>query len=373
MIYMKHRIRIAMLMLLLIFVLASCAVSDSVDAESGSLENVSPTSPVTEGVITGDEPANESATANINQDYLAQYLGESQYDEIIACRIDIRLYREFIANPSIELLENSDDLLSYRISEENEEHIEEWDIRSESKIRTEESGLYYICNTAGPITTALIDFAGNIDAYLLENNINASIDRCLLIFCDSQRVSNIPLTFWVRTSAGDFFITIEGAISNYYELYTHEAYYEKYRQKEGKLFVNGEDITQGNYVVFEHEGVYLPLVEIMEALDVAMEWVEDENKFIIEYGVNRLFLVLYDRAAMLTNENGHRVVSSPILYQFIDNQIVVDNWAMADFASFVEAELKIDYEELTVYIDFDSSTSTTNNIDKAATDLPDNG
>ncbi len=141
---------------------------------------------------------------------------------------------------------------------------------------------YYTVGTL-QITRFLVNFAGNKNAltgFLKENGVSGKAQGAELFFYPAM-----PLIIRVSVENSDYYyITVTEKSEFYgagdspytYLLYDCDAFSEKFSPKEGKLIINGEELTDGSKVIFHSRGIDLPFFTLLDALDIEVEWLLTE-------------------------------------------------------------------------------------------------
>lgn len=119
-----------------------------------------------------------------------------------------------------------------------------------------------------------------------------------------------------------------------------------------RLIVNGVDITEGNYVVIDHEAqnAELPILAILRALghDAELQYNEEQDVYESVIDNNSGFLTTaYDDFSIGVD------YGDPTCVRKIENNdfIIDSNCAFTPMFWFWEARITVDYEASTVYVD----------------------
>jgi len=279
-------------------------------------------------------------------------------------------YYQFVENPSADIL-NNDENWAYpgakvlTISIFFPEYIKIEPLNKKLYIKSFMGFIEFIVMYFFPeyeiITgdSSFIDFVGDkreIKKFLNENGISDDIEDFCLI--SSWRAET---ALWVKTDKANYFITFGGLTTFEIKLYSQNEFFEEVRPKDGKLIVNGEDITSGSYVKIHSRDADLPLMAIAEALGVGIEW-KSETIIITTYGSknNILDIAKPSLICIKADENinifGENVVllRAYYYYQIDDGEFILYSGDAIDFLRFITGEnikITINRDELTVYVD----------------------
>ena len=252
-------------------------------------------------------------------------------------RVGVTEYDGFLINPSIDLLET----ISYRINPLSAGNV---------------GGF--------PITSRLVDFANNkenmLEEFLNENGVIGEIEKVVVL-----EVRSLFLTIWITVNGENYFITAdENKMEDYllpnrdgynYRLYTHAGYYEKFKIKDGILKINGKDITDENYIKFQHRTIWLPLRAVLEDLGVKVEWNAERNDVLLTFTTGEYILNLNDFTLhKVGSEISNLIFTPPGGYyraMIIDGRTIVNDGLITEFLMIAGAEITdIDYDELVVNV-----------------------
>lgn len=123
-----------------------------------------------------------------------------------------------------------------------------------------------------------------------------------------------------------------------------------------KLFVNGIDIASGHHVVINSSDCYIrvPLIAIMEALDGVVEWT-GETKATIYYKDKTFFMDMTE--PYLQEAEGwfnYLMIPPGTRYGYSKpqyNDYYLDWNTMWYFLEYIDVNIRVDYNNLSVYID----------------------
>ena len=246
-----------------------------------------------------------------------------------------------------------------------------------------DDGEVFFRGTVSPfiVNSSLINFAGDLTElkkYLSQNGITGNIENTAMIYYTPQ----IPMTIWVKTNQGDFFITVDEVIpdlnnlpsktndwyaeyySYVYTFYKQSDYCAKFKPSktqttsDGKLIVNGKDITNGNHIKINYEYLYaeLPFTAVVTALGAKVEW-SSKTIATITFGGKDFIL---DTAKVSFTEVGggpNAFIIPPGTAHGIHSQIIGDEFVIdSDSArglivNMMGAKIDIDYERAIVKIE----------------------
>lgn len=134
------------------------------------------------------------------------------------------------------------------------------------------------------IEKEFVDFVGNkasVQEYLAGKGIKSNVEDILLF--DAH---HIPLTIFIKTTNEKFFLTIN---ENYddigfnYRFYGQSEYFEKYKIKNCRLKVNGNDIINSKNIKLYNNYADLPFTLICDALGAKVDW---ENEIFVKIILN---------------------------------------------------------------------------------------
>lgn len=124
------------------------------------------------------------------------------------------------------------------------------------------------------------------------------------------------------------------------------------------LVVQGQDITQGNYVHFCENPKYvaLPFTAVMKALGAK---IQQKSENIIELNFNSETFVLDTKAVTLVKAESSTnfIIPAPgskVYYQIVENEFVIDDITFNTIAMMIGVKLKVDinYQQHIVEIDY---------------------
>lgn len=215
-----------------------------------------------------------------------------------------------------------------------------------------------------PITEDLIEFIQQqLDGYMIENEISASIEEKCIIYADFPQSTYMPLVIWVKTSDNDYFITVNDNVmvsfgdENQYQIYNREQFNDKFGLHNGIFMIDDKEIEFSD-VKFEYKAAYIPLRIFVESLGGEINW-DSENRTanIIFNGEKYLFRV--DKLTKFISENRLNqakitlgtddwlpgVGGSWDLGKIIDDRIIIDSTYMDQIALDFGINLTIDWEK----------------------------
>lgn len=263
-------------------------------------------------------------------------------DGIMIYSFEFDVFQDFIENPAKSIVEDK-------------ERIEETIIKQEEVSKE-------IVNIGSLIVDqSLIEFVGNLDEVekkLEDLNLKSNVDSAVIV-----NIPQMPITIWARSNENDFFITIDEQYqdsiredkSKYvYRAYTYQDYYNKFGNKDGRLFVNERDITDGNLVKLNYSGAFLPVRAVLEHLGAEVEWNSLSRNIIIRFNEEEYILIPDN---LLLTEKG---MSSNLLLtppggsyyycKIIGNRTIMNNDAMQVLVRLLGASIDVDYDNLTIKI-----------------------
>ena len=296
-------------------------------------------------------------------------------DEIKVYYFRHESFQRFIKEPSWEILKESGNkwgVTVYQKLDSGGIRCEEIDEVFPSVVESEEGKFKIGKDPYIHVYSSLIDFVNdkeNLTTLFAENGVEAREFEETAVFY----TPNIPVTIWLRTNQENYFITINRNEEFYdgnddnpytYKLYSYFDYCDKYGVKDGKLLINGEDITQGNYVKIYTYGAYLPLRAVMEKLGVKVDW--DTEKNVARLTINGEDFILNPAElsfvpAQDPDPSGKYIFdmrilppgsgSSPYECFFIDDRIIMNDSAMRLILTYLMGiKLHVSYDDLTIKI-----------------------
>lgn len=293
----------------------------------------------------------------------------SDVGKMVVYSVNSTVFRQFINTPSLEILnkQNSETIIqSFFISNKGDDYIKR-ETRKNNTIQIDDgkSGVMRIGTL--PVYIEFIKFMeskNNFEAILEKNNIDENIDYYCII--DNQSSAQIPLSIWIKTLSGNYFLTINESLEDYennpnstefvYRFYNYTDYCKKFGLNNGSLIVNGEDISNGNYVKFENDTVYLPFRAVVEKLGYVVGWDEKNcwatfsNKSGVQY-VLRINTYPYLVEKSNANSSGYVPPGDNLPFCcIIDNRTIVDERLMKEIVTVLCATVDVDYENLSVTI-----------------------
>ena len=301
--------------------------------------------------------------------YEAENVNIKREGEIVLYQfVGLYPFLDFIENPSEAILSKSNHALyRFRRSAEYEGRlISEFD--GEQRVHDLNGPLPRVQNLM--IHPELIDFFGYTDAvqrYLLANGITANVKNRVLIGFFISGGSGLNYVLWVETDIGDYFITVRHshfiAEPEYdFVLYSWEEFYESYKLRDGRLMINGEDVTEGLWLKFQNRTLYISFGDLMEALGSNnIEWDIDERIVWFEYnGVdyiftdNRRFALLYGEEPIPNLIYFRGLVGGYGTTFMIHDDIIIMDRIILDFI-FRELGINrnINFDERILYINMD--------------------
>ncbi len=166
----------------------------------------------------------------------------------------------------------------------------------------------------------------------------------------------IPMSVWCETDKGIYFITIVFNLDSQeydYCLYSADEYYEKYRTKTGKLFVNGVDVTEDNYVRFEGSVFFAPFRTIMEQLGYDVKWDEKDGVALFYVNNNQYALNPLKFSGILPSYaiRGEHIRFVPD-YGFVkDGRIILCSYgSFGKLMSLLNVKYSVDYDKAEIQI-----------------------
>jgi hypothetical protein len=222
------------------------------------------------------------------------------------------------------------------------------------------------------INSKLLLFAGvpeALEEYLAKSNISANVLDSALLF---TRL-NIPVTIWVNTDVGNYFVAIDETLpvpddgvfaeedfarENYqytYTLFGQNEFCELYRipvepvAESMSLIVLGNDITEGHYVGLNYEYHYaeLPFFAVLEAIGAVVEWESPISALITLAG--KSYRMNIARRTLIEVENYNFDVflivgnDHEMYYRFHDGELIVGSDLVASFLYDCGFSIRIDF------------------------------
>ncbi len=179
-----------------------------------------------------------------------------------------------------------------------------------------------------PIRNTLLDFIGNksnIEKYLSQNGVNTTIED-MAVF----EAPYVPLTIWVKTTTGNFYITINEDPDDelyVYRFYTESAYCEKYKCVEGKLIVNGNEM-KGISTKIYNNCAEVPLVTVIEALGGNISF-QSDTEVNIYFNGKAYYLDIENKNLFALKNKGenllYNVAGGLTFISSIEKELIVDD------------------------------------------------
>ena len=272
------------------------------------------------------------------QEFVDNYEEYSQY-QIDYYSVPKEIYRSFIKEPSIELLNNGEKKRFFYLNVDDG---------------------FYCDNYFGAITVENINFycTKNLQKVLNDNNIYEKIKNYVLVSTDISNNSDIPVTLWIETMDGnDYFIElgyddtkkikIDKSIFSLYQ-----EYYDKYKQYDGKVYVNGNEVLNADYIKFEGKGVLVPFRTIMEAMGSKVVW--DEGTRSVKFSVNEEWYIWRRlmSPAIISAKEGKVVYENFYTTEFYNDSIIINDLRLCDLVNLYGGVVEIDYSTYCIYINF---------------------
>ena len=273
------------------------------------------------------------------------------------------VFSEFIENPVQEILEQQGNcwVIYVLTNMDSSDGRIKCEIINEDPVRVykADSGKVYIGNL--PVYSSLISFTQNKESLkkiLDENGVVGEIENVAIL-----DIRNMAVTIWLKVDQEDYFITVDERGDDYcerndeskyvYRLYSYMEYYNKFGIKDGKLFVNGENITKDNYVKVNYSGAYIPFRVVMESLGAKVDWDAEKNVVLLSCNDEEY---VFDPDSLYMTERGKQdniLLLPPGGYYYckiIDDRTIMNSDAMEVCVGLMGAKISVDYKNLTVEI-----------------------
>lgn len=297
--------------------------------------------------------------------------GEKMGDMVVVYSLDKNIFRDFMANPSIEILEskeNNTDICVFTKSKSKEGYIRrKISGRKPEHIDEAVSGYMRIgSNFSLPVYTEFIEFISsksNIQNIFADNNFNCKVNDYVIVEGRVPNSAKVPVIVWVTTDSGNYYITINEkpefnkqlSTEFGYILYTQDAFLQKFGLRDGILRVNGKDITYGNYIKFENNGVYMPFRAIMETLGATIKWDVIQNNTSVKYNNKEYVLEVNNRLSLIEVGTPENILMTPpggsYYCDIIDDRIIMDANTMKAVIKLIGGTVNINYNNMVVEID----------------------
>ena len=294
---------------------------------------------------------------------------ETKDDEITVYSVSKDVFRKFISNPSMEILQSDNNEVSvFKKSAAMDGYIKR-EIVTRNPVQVDEarSGvmrLQYHLNF--PIYTEFIDFINdekNFQNIFSNYNLNCNIETYAIVEGEFPSSVNMPVIVWVATEKENYFITINekpnlnnpNSTEFCYILYSQSLFVEKFGLYDGTLQVNGEDITSDDkYIKFEHNGVYLPFRAIMESLGATVNWIAEQDIILLTCGNEEYVLETKNNYSLVKAGTSFNLLMPPpggsYYCAMIDDRIIMDRNTMQVFTNLMNATINVNYDERIVNI-----------------------
>ena len=285
-------------------------------------------------------------------------------DGLVVYSFGYEIFENFIKNPSQEILEQqvNDVIISIFSNIESSDECIKCETIDNKSVKVDKANEGELKIGKLPVYSSLISFScnkENLKKMLIENDITGDIaDVCVL------NMPNMAVTIWLTVNQENYFITIDERYDDYsikndedeyvYRLYSYVDYCNKFGIRDGKLFVNGTNITEGNYVKIHYSGAYLPFRAIMENLGVKVEWDAERNVALLFYN-DKAYVFNPNEFSLIEEGTTTNMLITPpggVYYycNIIDDRIVMNNNAMQSIIRLMEAKININYDNLIVEI-----------------------
>ena len=275
------------------------------------------------------------------------YTGEN--NGVTVYYLDYDSFNEFTANPS-------EDILKQKVNNTAT------DVFSKNTAVYNENGRNMKIGRYLPVYASLVDFVndrGMLEKFLNDNGFAGNIENVSML-----EIQNMPVTIWLKTDNSNYFITVderyddvigEDGSKYVYRLYTYPDYCGKFGDKDGKLIVNGKDITDGNYVKVNYSGAYIPLRPVMENLGAVLEWNAETNSVLIFCNGKKYVFDIDNHSLYEAGTSNNMLIPPPgggeIGYcKITDGRTIMNDYTLRVFIRLMDAKINVDYDNLTVEI-----------------------
>jgi len=291
--------------------------------------------------------------------FAAQAASEHQErDGVMVYRLGYDEFQNFIKHPSLEVLEQESNAICVFTKLDTPTGLMQWKMINTDPVRVETSAVLRIGTLS--VYSTFLDFVGSkevLQEFLVENGIAGEVESAIIF--EMQRM---PVTIWAKMEQEDFFITVNEKFDDYshsnpseyvYRLYSYLDYYDKFGIKDGKLFINGKDITEGNYVKVHYSGAYIPFRAIMENLGAKIDWDTENNEALLNCNGKGYILETETFSLVEVGTSVNILILPPGGYyycQIINDRIIMNDQAMQTIIRLMEAKINVNYDELAINI-----------------------
>ena len=232
--------------------------------------------------------------------------------EIKIYRITRDILNSFLENPSYSMLKENN------LFEATYPQDGEWHITSNV--------------TRFLVKEELIDFLGDqtkIIEFLSSENITTNIEKIALL-----DAPNMPLTAWINTAHGNFYITINEGIDDkgyVYRFYSQVDFDNKYIPRDGKLIVFDKEVQTTNKPKVYHNYADVSLLDVLKALGAEIE-IQSETTRAINFNDTKYILNLSKKSFFKQGEENNNLLTTldggSFFVYTIDNELMVDTSTM---------------------------------------------
>lgn len=281
------------LLALILLVVSLCGCGKSTDTQIDEPDTTKKSI-----IIDNTEPATEPEYNNV----------DTPVDgELNVYNISRDVFLEFIENPSIEVL--------------NEKNRAVHSYPSEGDVMV-------AVTTHFTLTEDLISFVNKeaIQAYLSDNGYDVVVED-IVMFWEGNNNKSI----WIDTAEQDFYITLGWDYSNderIYEIYTADEYKAEFSRVEGKVIINGTELSGNSTAYIYHNYAEVPLLASLECYGASIisndgniaEFKLNGETFYLEFGSREFYRDGDER------DNLFHQVDGGISYYYVNgNDMMVDD------------------------------------------------
>ncbi len=280
--------------------------------------------------------------------------------EFICYSVSLDVFRKFLENPSVDILQNSLKCIYSKSVKENKIDYAYMYEDGRTQKGSASSGSLRLLLISFPLEIEFVEYVSskeNIEKILSENGIDCNINYYVTL---TEKTEFVPVTIWASTDKGNYFITVNltstGKPHKYeyeFTVYSQSEFYEAFRQKDGICIV--DDVTIP--VTFEYTRVYLPFRKVLETMGSTVTW-DQKRQTAFFTTPNGLYAVnMIDHPILVeatdTETINYGFTSYGVILPYVKNingSIMIDYEFMQQIAEVFNAETSIDMESLTVTI-----------------------
>ena len=271
------------------------------------------------------------------------------FDDLIYGNINVKEFVDTQSKITYSLIDGNDEYMLKSVTEQDK--------------KIEEPVMYGLYNSMGkvPINKELIEFVSGkgIKDLILENGINATIDKVLIFYSPFSESMDIPPIILVNIDGLNYFITIEcklngESIKCEYKFYNQKEFLKKYGIRYCSLNIDDNNFEKS--VLLRNNGALIPLRNTIESLGGSVKWNEESKELKIVCGNNSFIMATGKKFSLKKNgQQENLFLSRPgticdFYYDIVDDRLYVNERAMEVILNEIDYKLDVDLSTSTVYI-----------------------